>query len=372
MINTSTRLNRRLFLGASLATAAVAAGCSAERTKPNSGAAGGGAANDGVLTMNFLGPGPTYYRNWNPFTPAENKSIGAAYFYEPLIRINRYAGFTAEPWLAEKWEINDARTELTFTLRDKVTWSDGEAFDADDVVFTLTAPERYKGTSLVVPDYKIARVAKIDARTVKVTMKEPGLGHLVDLATIKMLPQHIVSKQDLATWTNDSPVGTGPWTVKAFSPQQITIQGRDDYWGEPIPFVKECRWTVFANEDSGRALVSQGKLDLATMAWPNARQTFMDKGKGNTYQVFPTGGGQALLFNCAKGATADKAVRRAISMSIDFAKVLTLYPVGTPMYSSPGWRRRSGARSSRRSSAGSCWRPMSPAPSRSWPRPVGP
>ncbi|WP_427896055.1 ABC transporter substrate-binding protein [Kribbella sp. GL6] len=332
MINTSSRLPRRLFLGGSLATAALtAAGCSTERTKPNSGAPGDRAANDGVLTMNFLGPGSTYYRNWNPFTPAENKSVGAAYFYEPLIRINRYAGFVAEPWLAEKWKINDARTEVTFTLRDRVTWSDGEPFDADDVVFTLTAPERYKGSNLVVPDYMIARVAKIDARTVSVTMKKPGLGHLVDLAAINMLPEHIVSRQDLATWTNDSPVGTGPWKVRNFSPQQITIGARDDYWGGPIPFVKECRWTVFANEDAGRALVSQGKLDLATMAWPNAQQTFMDKGKGNTYQVFPTGGGQALLFNCAKGATADKAVRRAISKAIDFAKVLTLYPVGTPL-----------------------------------------
>ncbi|MFI4982103.1 MAG: ABC transporter substrate-binding protein, partial [Nevskiales bacterium] len=41
------------------------------------------------------------------------------------------------PWQGESWSYNSAYTELTLKLRDGVTWSDGQPFTADDVVFTI-------------------------------------------------------------------------------------------------------------------------------------------------------------------------------------------------------------------------------------------
>ena len=53
-----------------------------------------------------------------------------------LVRINR-STFELEPWLAERWESSaDGRTH-TLHLRTGVVWSDGTAFTADDVLFSL-------------------------------------------------------------------------------------------------------------------------------------------------------------------------------------------------------------------------------------------
>ena len=76
-------------------------------------------------------------KNFNPLLP-EGDSIWPTHagIHEPMIIYNRVTGEIV-PWLATEYAFNADNTELTFTIRDGVTWSDGEPFSAEDVLFTF-------------------------------------------------------------------------------------------------------------------------------------------------------------------------------------------------------------------------------------------
>src|SRR3990172_9491083 len=78
----------------------------------------------------------TWVRNFNPFAPDPINETQDM-IYEPLIVWNPVLGGEPTPWLATGYEYSDDLLTLTFTLREGVQWSDGEDFNADDVVFTV-------------------------------------------------------------------------------------------------------------------------------------------------------------------------------------------------------------------------------------------
>ena len=82
------------------------------------------------------GPQPAF-DNYNPYVPNNlgNGGLGQAIF-EPLFILNYETGEIV-PWLGESASSNDSLDVWTLNLREGAAWSDGEAMDADDVVFTF-------------------------------------------------------------------------------------------------------------------------------------------------------------------------------------------------------------------------------------------
>ena len=72
-------------------------------------------------------------RKLEPYVPTVRHGFHQVVM-EPLFILNYESG-EIEPWLGESFTANDTLDVWTLKLRDGVTWSDGEAFNADDVVF---------------------------------------------------------------------------------------------------------------------------------------------------------------------------------------------------------------------------------------------
>ncbi len=180
---------------------------------------------------------------WNPYAIGANHQSGPNIIFEPLAFFSAFADETI-PWLATDWSFNDDFTELTINLRQGVNWSDGEEFNADDVVYTLNTLKSLKeqvrwGTDV---DNAMNRAEKTGSHQVKVFLDRPDprfmflLTYKFDIG-VYMVPEHHYNGQDWTTFkdfdpSKGFPLSTGPWQVVSGSPEQKVIDRRDSWWGE--------------------------------------------------------------------------------------------------------------------------------------------
>ena len=183
--------------------------------------------------------------NFNPFTPGTKREHGAHQtMWEPLFILNYQTG-ELEPWLAESIESNEAFDEWTLTLKEGVTWSDGEAFDADDVVFTLEmvrGSEELADREASAIRSQVASVEKVDARTVTMTLNAPNPRFGAEnfgvriVTSLLIMPEHVWAGEDPATFAFNPPIGTGPYTFVSAATNRAVWTRNDDWWGAATGF----------------------------------------------------------------------------------------------------------------------------------------
>lgn len=130
--------------------------------------------------------------------------------------------------LAEKWEASEDQKTWTFTLRDGVTFSNGKAFTAADVKASF---DYY-----LAPDTATQEKTKIEAVTSVEAPDEHTVVFTLDAATATF-PAGIVwvkiMDMDAMDQIDKNPIGTGPYTVSAFTPDSsVQLQRNESYFGE--------------------------------------------------------------------------------------------------------------------------------------------
>ncbi|RKN08347.1 ABC transporter substrate-binding protein [Streptomyces radicis] len=143
------------------------------------------------------------------------------------------------PWLATSWEVNDEVTSFTFELRDDVTFSDGEPFNAEavkanfDAIVELGALAPQAGSFLA--GYQQTVVD--DESTVTVEFDEPNAQFLQATATQSLVQLSPASLDaDPADLCLGEFAGSGPFTLESFTPESsVELTRRDDYaWASPL------------------------------------------------------------------------------------------------------------------------------------------
>jgi peptide/nickel transport system substrate-binding protein len=303
-------LSRRRVAGTvvALTTAALVAACSA-----GSSSGEGGAARTDVV-VGLTGE-PTNL----DFTTTSGSAIPQLLMnnvYEGLVTIDQEG--EVQPQLAESWEVNGDRTVYTFTLHDGVTFSDGSAFTAEDVVASIT---RVRDDWTLSLRSKMDVVEKAEATSdteVVVTLKHPSNSWLFDMGTSvgAMFPDDL--SVDLAT----EAVGTGPYTVEEVATgEHVTLAARDDYWGG-APAIPEVTVRYFADANAQANAVRSGDIDMAYNM--QAPDLLAGLERDEDLQVVDgTSTGEVLLaLNNAEPPFDDLRVRRAVMYAIDRKAVL--------------------------------------------------
>ncbi len=215
--------------------------------------------------------------NFNWFTPGTKRMHGAHQaMWEPLFILN-YATGELDPWLGESITANDANDQFTMKIRGGVEWSDGEVFDADDVVFTVNMAltnEEISSREAATVRAQVASVEKVDDLTVVFNLTAPNPRFAVEnfgvriFGSFLIMPEHIWAGQDPATFANASPIGTGPYTFTSSATNRAIWDRNDNWWGakagfKELPEPKRLIWLETGGEESRAQLMVSNQLDAA-------------------------------------------------------------------------------------------------------------
>jgi peptide/nickel transport system substrate-binding protein len=263
---------------------------------------------------------PAFVRNFNPLLEAGDvRWPTRRAMYEPMLVHNPLSGEYV-PWLAERYVWNADRTELRFALRPGVLWSDGVPFTARDVVFTFELVRKHKALDLVGLWEHVAGVSAPDDTTVVVRLAGPHVPALEPVAHQPIVPAHVWRHiGDPATFANENPVATGPFTeVLFFKPQAYEIGRNPHYWQPGRPAVSALRFRAYASNEAVLLALVDGDLDWAGSFIPAVDRVFIARDPAHRRFWSPPIDAMVFLYaNTTRPPFDDARVRKALSLAVD-------------------------------------------------------
>lgn len=254
--------------------------------------------------------------NNNPFN---GDSAAAKYGYhnilfEKLGIVNFIGDNETTPWLAEDLVWNDDYTELRATPREGVTWSDGEEFTAEDIVFTFEMVSR--------PEMDTAALqfegAEMDGDDVVLSFGESKFVKQGSVLNIPIVPKHIWENyEDPATDPVLEAIGTGPYVLTNFTSQSATLEARDDYWGGELA-VPMLYFVSYNDNTALTTALANGDADWAQAFISNIEQAYLDHDpEHNNFWPAPVMAEALLYFNHQAKPFNDVAFREAVAWTVD-------------------------------------------------------
>ncbi len=267
------------------------------------------------------GPTGDFTLNFNPFSSGA-LIVTYGLIYEPLLYTNMITG-KIQPWLASSYSMAPDARSVTFTLNPAAKWSDGQPLTADDVVFTFDLIHRYPALDTNGVWAYIQSVSATSARTVVFTFTSPNSSLMYYIATkVYIAPKHIWSSiSDPVKATNPNPVGSGPYLLKSFSSQNITVVKNPHYWQPGEPSINEVQFPA-SNDNSGIELkLYSNRTDWAGIPAHNVQQLYVDRDPAHHHYWFEPVDSNILVVNTTEYPLNQVAVRQAISEALDRSKM---------------------------------------------------
>jgi peptide/nickel transport system substrate-binding protein len=290
-------------LAAATAAVLVATGCSIQiRSQPDP------SIGADTMLINADKGNPQFERNFNPFLT--NKRTASTWIYEPLLEINPLDG-EITPWLASETVLPDART-IDMTIRDGVEWSDGTPMTPADVVYTfdlikanptLDLKGAWQHIDTIEPqgDHVVFHLQTDDVPAMEI------------IGQTTIVPEHLWKDvADPTTFRNPDPVGTGPFTLGNYSPQQYSMDKNESYWQADTI---EIGHLILPATNNQLDTVTRG-YDWSYSFISDVEGTWGAASPDNQFW-FPPGGVIGLVPNLTKAPFDDVNVRRGIALALD-------------------------------------------------------
>lgn len=227
-----------------------------------------------------------------------NLGLISQQLFDGLLEFN-YATYKLEPALAESYAVSDGGRTYTFKLRQGVKWSDGQTFDADDVVFTfknmIMNPEARAGDAASFKlDGKPVEISRVNQYTVRFELPRPSPAFLLQMRSF-IMPKHKLLKYSVeggakasdinGAWPTNvaesEVVGTGPFRLATYTAgQKVTLTRNPNYWkvdgkGTRLPYLDRLEFLVIRDPQAQVAQFLAGNLDQLNISgaqFPDLKQ----------------------------------------------------------------------------------------------------
>lgn len=265
------------------------------------------------------------------------KANVARQFCEPLVRWQPDGSFT--PSLLESWEVSDDARTYTLKVRQNATWTNGDAFTADDVVFNIRrmADATVEGNSMATRlvalrngEEKTAAedaVVKLDDFTVQLNLRNPDITLIPSFGDYPALCVHpsFPDGGDLA----QAPIGTGAFELVSFEVGvRAVVKRRENgaWWGgeaylDGIEFID-----LGTDESAFLAAFSGGEIDMNDETSPDFADA--NDAAGLVRESAVTATTMVARMNTQVAPFTDVRVRQAMQLAVDNAVVLELGVAG--------------------------------------------
>ena len=283
--------------------------------------------------------------------------------YEGLVTTEQ-GGTEVVPALATEWEASEDGTEWTFTLRDDVTFHNGDEFNAEAVCFNFDRWYNFTGIAQSpavtyywttvfggfannedpeAPPSLYSSCEAVDATHAKITLSTPSASFLsaLTLPAFSMGSPRAIEEGNAneiggtgespdfsaSTYGNEAPVGTGPYQLQSWvKGDRLTVEAYADHWGDGAQ-IDEVVFVPIADGPARRQALEAGDIDMYDQVDPADTQALADAGfQILEREAFNVG---YLGFNQATPLLQDVRIRQAIAHAINKEALLTTaYPEG--------------------------------------------
>lgn len=260
-------------------------------------------------------------KNLNPIAANDaNEFKELRMIYDSLFQVDP-AGKVV-PWAAESYTIVDPTT-IEVTIRDGMSWHDGEPVTAQDVKFSFDYHKEWKAPFFVSSLERVAGVEAVDRRKVRFKLTEPFAPLFANLfSALMLIPGHIwsnipegVDVDDPLNYPNLTPVGSGPFRFDYWDRgKELKVSANTDHHHAP-----KCAGIiriVYGSHDAMAAAIEKNECDRTRYILKPNLMDALNNVDGCVGQAYPSHGFYCLSYNTTKPPFNHPAIRKAMQYVI--------------------------------------------------------